>query len=368
MSKLVLLCFIARPNGGTASYINNYIKHAKHLDSEVHFRVLYLSSDSDSYINHARSLGIDVVVLQRKNRYFRFLDILTIWNYLRKLPRSTTIIEAHNSNFGFFFFLPALFLGFKNRILMLHSSRYSEYKNRVFRNKILTRLTMSLSSHLFACSNEAGASIFKRRNYIVFPGGCCSSDFTFSNSLREKVRVQLGIDNDECVLLQVGRFSPVKNHSFSLDLLCSLVKNSDGIRYRMIILGDGELKDFIKRKIIHLGLSDYVTMVGSTHKVINYLCAADIFIAPSFFEGLPITAIEAQLNGLPCLISERISHEVRFQANVYFLPIDRGITPWQNVITTNLIGRSDVDLKSFDNSGLNIENLAIKRIDFYLSI
>ena len=63
----------------------------------------------------------------------------------------------------------------------------------------------------------------------------------------------------------------------------------------------------------------------------EYLNALDAFAMPSFYEGIPVSAIEAQANGLKCYLSENINHDVELAEDVSFLPIDEP-KKWADII------------------------------------
>ena len=76
-----------------------------------------------------------------------------------------------------------------------------------------------------------------------------------------------------------------------------------------MLVGDGIRREEIERKVKQLGLIDSVIFMGVRSDVNELLQAMDIFVFPSLYEGLPVTLIEAQAAGLPCVISDHISQE-----------------------------------------------------------
>ena len=76
-----------------------------------------------------------------------------------------------------------------------------------------------------------------------------------------------------------------------------------------MLVGKGELKDKIKEKIKALNLEDSVIFTGVRSDIPALLSAMDVFVFPSFYEGMPNTVIEAQATGLPCLIADTITKE-----------------------------------------------------------
>jgi len=108
----------------------------------------------------------------------------------------------------------------------------------------------------------------------------------------------------------------------------------------LMIVGDGPERDGIEDCIRKYGLEDVVILTGSVTDVESYLSMADIFVMPSLFEGLPISAIEAQTSGLPIVISQNVDPMVCISEKFYSLPIDvDGVSEWVHTIRKISDGR-----------------------------
>lgn len=90
-------------------------------------------------------------------------------------------------------------------------------------------------------------------------------------------------------------------------------------------MGDGALRDDLQEKVNQLGLEDSVRFLGQRDDVADILMALDVFLFPSLFEGFPVSLMEAQCTGLPCLVSDTITREVAITDLVHFLPIHEGV-------------------------------------------
>lgn len=101
------------------------------------------------------------------------------------------------------------------------------------------------------------------------------------------------------VVAMVARVSPEKGHVVLLDAMRLLVDR--GVDVVAEIVGDGAFRPEVEARIAELGLGSHVTMVGEVHtdEVAERLRAADLFCLPSFFEGIPISIMEAMATGLP---------------------------------------------------------------------
>src|SRR5207249_2667784 len=109
-------------------------------------------------------------------------------------------------------------------------------------------------------------------------------------------------------------FNHQKNHSFLIDLFNQYSKiNKHAV---ILLVGDGMLKLEIEKQVEDLNISKKVRFMGVREDINRILQAFDVFIFPSLHEGLPVSLIEAQATGLPCLISDSISQEVDLGLNL----------------------------------------------------
>lgn len=171
-----------------------------------------------------------------------------------------------------------------------------------------------VADYLFACSDEAGAWLYgkaalQRPNYRRIPNGIDLTRFAFDGETRARMRAELGIPDGALVLGHIGRFTRPKNHAWLVDLFAQWNKRHPDSY--LLLVGDGELWEEVRRQCETLGLADKVLLPGAHTDTENYYQAMDVFVFPSLWEGLPVSVVEAQANGLPCLISEVITPEVR---------------------------------------------------------
>jgi glycosyltransferase involved in cell wall biosynthesis len=125
---------------------------------------------------------------------------------------------------------------------------------------------------------------------------------------RDSMRANLRIPAAAFVLGHVGRFVDQKNHAFLVDIAAAVAAREP--RMHLLLVGDGPLRPAIERKVAQLGLEDRVTFAGLRTDVPSLMLGAmDVFVMPSFYEGLPVVGIEAQAAGLPFILSDVISEE-----------------------------------------------------------
>jgi glycosyltransferase involved in cell wall biosynthesis len=124
---------------------------------------------------------------------------------------------------------------------------------------------------------------------------------------RAEVRRELGIPPDAVVLGHVGRLSPPKNHAFLVKVMAAAARGEP--RARLLAVGGGPLEGALRRAVAAYGLQDRVVLPGARTDVPRLLAAMDAFVFPSLWEGMPLSLVEAQAAGLPCLVSTAVTDE-----------------------------------------------------------
>lgn len=170
---------------------------------------------------------------------------------------------------------------------------------------------------------------------------------------------------DSFTLINTGRFTEQKNQSFILDIVDGLKK--EGHNIKLLLLGDGPLKDSYESRVKQLGLEDSVLFLGVKPNVQDYLFAADCYVMPSFYEGLPVAGIEAECSGLPCFFSDNITEEVELGNQTYFLPLEAGRNVWVNKVMNCEPNENRAKATDYVRvAGYDIHDVAEKMTNFYL--
>lgn len=172
--------------------------------------------------------------------------------------------------------------------------------------------TRYIADYFFGCSDEAGIDRFGKRvvnsnRYKTFHNAIDTKLFKFDYLVRNQVRDELGIMPDEVVIGHIGRFEKQKNHDFLIDIFgCCKERNPN---CKLLLVGDGLLREYCERKIKRLHLDQSVIFTGVRSDVYRLVQAMDVFVFPSLFEGLGIVLIESQASGLLCVISDKVAKE-----------------------------------------------------------
>lgn len=218
----------------------------------------------------------------------------------------------------------------------------------------------------FACSNEAGKWLFGNMPYQIIINAIDSLMFVYDKNKREAIKGKMGLV-DCFVIGHVGRFMEAKNHGFLIDVFQQVHLREP--RARLLLVGEGPLRQEMECKADALGLRGMVIFTGGREDVPDLMQAMDVFIMPSKYEGLPLALIEAQASGLASIISDTISKEAIITDLVYTLPLSASLTLWVDKVLSYTQGyerrntRADIIKAHFD-----IRENAKYMEDFYASI
>ena len=116
----------------------------------------------------------------------------------------------------------------------------------------------------------------------------------------ENKRRELGVDVKEFLIFSAGELNENKNHKTVINALAQ-IKDSQ-IRY--LIAGDGKLREELQRLIQSLNLTDKVSLLGFRKDIKEIYEVSNVYVLPSFREGLNVSVMEAMASGLPCIVSD----------------------------------------------------------------
>ena len=170
-----------------------------------------------------------------------------------------------------------------------------------------------------ACSTEAGNHLFPGGGFKVIPNGIDIERFRFDAAAREEMRGRAGVGDDEMLVACVGSMVATKNHIRALSIFAEFHNRNP--RSRLLILGDGELRQDLETRACSLGIADAVSMPGFVERADRWYSAMDAVLFPSLYEGLPVSLVEAQCNGLPVICSDTVTPEVALLGSFRRLPL-----------------------------------------------
>ena len=273
------------------------------------------------------------------------------------------IVELHAPIFSFIY-MPVLK---KNkipvRIIHTHSSASSNNLLKRIMSFGLNFNMMKYANVYFSCSETSARYWFKKNvfsnpfYYTIY--NCVDKTDKDLNKIKE-FKNQYGIKENELLYGFIGRMSKEKNLKFLIDIIETI--NIDNCKF--LFVGDGnnakEIREYVFKhgnKVIFNGIRNYV------HKIIS---AFDLIFMPSIKEGLPMVAIEAQVNGINCFLSDNITKEVDIGA-AKFLKLDKDL--WINEIYNFKKEKQNIDLKKFSTIDcskrlIDIYNELLKRLEW----
>jgi glycosyltransferase involved in cell wall biosynthesis len=220
------------------------------------------------------------------------------------------------------------------------------------------------STDFFSCSQKAANWFFgrynKKRGAIIINNAIDLGNYSYSSKKRRQIRNQYGI-KDEMVIGNIGRFCKEKNQLFLINVLKAL--SEQGLAVTLLLIGDGKTKKALMDFSLNRKLN--VIFTGNVSNIQDYLSAMDLFVMPSIFEGFPVTGVEAQANGLPCIFSKNITQEMRLLKTTVFLDLDKGAENWANIILKMNTSRANGEEIARALQEYDILKNAIKLEHFY---
>ncbi|UAL49663.1 glycosyltransferase family 1 protein [Sutcliffiella horikoshii] len=364
--KLRVLHIVGAMNrAGTETMLMNIFRNIDR--SKIHFDFLSFSKLVAHYDEEIHSLGGRVI------RITNTQSILGIVKAIRKYGpydavHSHTLFHCGIAN------LAARIAGVKIRIAHAHTTLDKNdtilRSIYIFSMRAATKLT---STHYLACSKQAGAYLFgnateENQKYMYFPN---LIDYSQFESMKvDEVAVfkkEVGLE-DKKVIGHIGRFIEAKNHQFLLKILKSIIKKDD--TYRLLLVGDGDLREDIQKYAKKEGIFEYIKFVGIRDDIATMLQSMDVFVFPSIYEGLGLVLLEAQASGLPCIVSEAIQPEADLQLGLFtklFLNDDPNLWAEKiiNITNRNHMEKPMIIRSTFENSGYSLSKGISKLVEIY---
>ena len=213
--------------------------------------------------------------------------------------------------------------------LILHS--HTVYPPMTLSWRAAHLLYQHWGSWFLGCSVAAGRFVFgpnidKKPNFAVACNAVDKNRFHPDADARARIRARYGVTDDQRLAGFVGRYSHEKNLLYLLDIFAAM--RAIDPTWKLLLVGDGEDRPAVEEKIRALGLEDWVIQAGVQSDVPDFMNAFDLFLLPSEFEGSPVTLVEAQGCGVPCLASTNVPSDSAVTGLVRFLPLETPFSLW----------------------------------------
>lgn len=181
-----------------------------------------------------------------------------------------------------------------------------------------------------ACGIDAGKFMFKGKEFTVFNNGVDIKKFEYDENNRKFIRDEIGVLEDAFVVGLTARIDRQKNPLFLLEIFKYIQEQNE--KSVLVLVGEGALKQAVIEKSKEFGIEDKVILLGRRNDVSKITSAYDIFLMPSLYEGLSISIVEAQINGLKCYTSTNVDKDSNVTGNVKFISLEKNAEEWAKEI------------------------------------
>ena len=353
--------------GGAETFVMNVYRNVNRQVVQFDFLVNFAEGD---YADEIKELGGKIYYIPPKrpnpiayeiclNRFFREKSP----NYVAVHMHESVLSSIEPLKYARKYKIPI-------RVIHAHSSSVSGSKIHYILHYLKKPMVRRWATHYLGCSDNANRWFYKYTGIYskacFLPNGIESGNFIYNEKIRSVVRKELNISYSNVVVGHVGRIMWIKNHQFLIEIF-KYYHNSNPSS-TLVIVGVGPLEDDIRRKVREFGLENSVIFTGLRTDVNRLLQAFDIFVMPSFYEGLPVVLVEAQAAGLPVLCSDTISSKANLTKNFYALSLKRNPQIWSNRIAEILNNYQRKDTrKDIIEKGFDIKNSINILMSIYLS-
>jgi glycosyltransferase involved in cell wall biosynthesis len=321
--------------GGIETWLMHMLRHVDRTQFQMDF--LVHDDLSGSYDEEVRDLGGKLLLCETPSQPLKYAQNFS------KIIREYgpyDIVHSHVHNYSGYILQLARRAGIPGRIAHSHNDRSAvDAQAGMMRQGYLALMKHLIREHAtvgLACSQKAAVSLFgpkwhtDARWQILYYGIDLSLFHPSTDG--QQMRQELHIPPDAFVMGHVGRFAEQKNHAFLIDIMAEVARRDRSAH--LLLIGDGPLEQSIAEKVAQLGLSERVTFAGSRPDVPQLMMGVmDMFVMPSFHEGLPMVGIEAQAAGLPLVLSDTITEELdQHQDTICRMSLSQPPAAWADAI------------------------------------
>lgn len=355
--KKVLIFAPTAPSSGITQYILNMLSASD--TASVTFDILSFRNDrlkAWCAAHGTQYFEFDLSPYKQRKAYMAYLRQLFSCDY--------DVIHYHLSTISEM----AIFRYAKKegRRIVVHShNTFTDVPSRLRRfvfgnlHKILRRFANRYSDVKCACSAPAAKWMFGKKEgqkALLMNNAIDTDKFRYDPQARCTLRERYGI-TARYVIGHIGRFSIQKNQSFLLDTFVQLLRKEADCA--LVMIGNGELTESVKQKAQQLGIDQKVVFIDFQEDIYRYYSLFDLFVMPSLFEGLPITLVEAQANGLQALVSDAVTAESNLTGLVRFIPLSAGHEKWADTVSAMLGNSERVDTaERLEQKGFSLKGQA----------
>ncbi len=273
----------------------------------IQFDFVIDNEKENFYVPEIENMGGKVYIL-KKYCFFNHFLFTKSWNDFFKKHSEYKIIHCHVRSVASIVLKIAKKFKIKT-ICHSHSTSNGKGIKSVLK-KILQKRIPKYTDCFMACSNESarwlyGKKICESNNCLILNNAIDSKKYLFNKNKRNEIRRKIEVDDDTILIGQIGRIEYVKNHKFTINIFKEIIKKKNQ-KYKLIIIGDGSLKNEIYKLCNDYNILNDVIFTGNVSNVNEYLQAIDLMLLPSYYEGLSLCLVEAQAASLNCILSSNV--------------------------------------------------------------
>ena len=352
-----LLCIVGSMDaGGAETFLMKIYRQMDKTKYQMDFCVA--KEKKGFYDDEIKSLGGKIYHIAPKSESL-IKNLKDIFNIVKE-QKYEYVMRISQHSLSALELLAAKIGGAKNLIFRSSNSNTGGNKLNQMLHFIFRFLPILVANIKIAPSTEAATFMFGKRSVrknkvLILHNAIPFEKYKFDIDKRNNKRKELSLEG-KYVVGHVGRLTKQKNHEFLLDVFKIVKeKNKNAI---LICIGKGELKEKLLLKAKEMDIDEDVIFLGVRSDVPELMMAMDVFAFPSFYEGLPNTVVEAQATGLKCVISGKITDEVKLTPDVISLGIEeKDKEEWSKEILNNADIKREDRYKYFKNSGYLIEDV-----------
>ncbi len=353
--------------GGAETFIMNLYRK---IDREkVQFDFLCHNRIEAEYTDEILSMGGKMYMVEGISHVGFLKYEKSLYDFFKSHPEYQ-VVHSHQNDLNGLILKQAARAGVKVRV----SHSHTEYHYKDFLRKAMFSFfkwnVNRYTTDAFACSKPSGNMLYTgklKKNFDVVYNGIDTNRFAYSAEKRQTIEDELNLGNGP-IIGHVGRFAPVKNHSFIIDVFNEFLKTH--LNAKLLLVGTGDTLAQTKDNVKALGIENSVIFLGSRTDVDSILSAVDIFLFPSIFEGLPVSVVEAQCSGLQVITSDTISKDTVITDLITRMPLSCSAKEWAEKMDKLYINSKSTDRSAYsntvNNAGFDAKQIAKSLVDRYL--
>ena len=347
-------------NGGTEKYVMNLLKNTY----KEYENILLVYENINYYKKELKNMNITTIIIEPPKKIGFIKSVKKIRSIIKE--NDIDIVYSYTHYNSSIVMLSAYLEHVNVRITHSHRSSSEQSINPIYLmyiifNKILINI---FCNKRLACGKKAGRSLFYKK-YKIINNGIEIEKYKYNEEVRNKCRKELNIESNCNVIGMIGRLDINKNNIFFIKVFEAYLKRNSNSK--LIIVGDGEQDSKLKEYVNDKKIADKVLFLGKRNDVDKLYNVFDLFALTSKKEGLPYVLLEAQANGLRCLVSDSVDKEANISNKNVYLSLSDDYEKWCDEIDKN-INKRDNNIKNIISNGYSLSDSVNEVKKIYESI